>query len=85
MDKQFQTRWRQAEAELRDLCKSNSAQVQFLATKLQETQLEHQQLCTAQERQLQLEAQTLKRSQDQEQQTYSITQEHEQALQVMIV
>ena len=44
MDKQFQARWRQAEAELRDLCKSNSAQVQSLAAKLHEDELEHQQL-----------------------------------------
>ena len=49
MDKQFQTRWRQTEAELRDLCESNSSQAQTLAAKLQETQLEHQQLYTAQE------------------------------------
>ena len=82
MDKQFQARWRQAEAKLRDLCKSNRAQVQTLAAKLQETQLEHQQLYTVQERQFQIEAQTLKRSQDQEHQTYSIAaQEHERAIQ----
>ena len=54
MDKQVQAQWRQAEAELRDLCKSNSAQAQTLASKLHETQLEHQQISTAQERQLQL-------------------------------
>ena len=63
------------------MCKSNSAQVQILAVKLQETQLEHQQLYTAQERQLQLETQTLKLSQDQEQQAYSLAQEHERAIQ----
>ena len=34
MDKQLQERWRQAEAELRDLRKSNSAQVQALAARL---------------------------------------------------
>ena len=56
MDQHYQARWRQAETELRDLRKSNSAQVQSLASKLQETQLEHQQLHTVQERQLQLEA-----------------------------
>ena len=28
VDKQFQARWRQAEGELHDMCKSNSAQVQ---------------------------------------------------------
>ena len=80
-DKQFQARWRQAEAELQDLRKSNSAQAQALAAKLQETQLEHQQLYTAQKRQLQLEAQALKGSQDQEQQAYNIAQEHEGAIQ----
>ena len=31
MDKQFQARWRQAEAQLRDMCEFNSAQVQQLA------------------------------------------------------
>ena len=41
----------------------NSAQVQALASKLQETQLEHEQLYSAQERQLQLEAQALRQSQ----------------------
>ena len=81
MDKQFQARWRQAEAELRDLCKSNSAQVQSIAAKLHENELEHQQLHTAQERQLQLEAQALRRSQDLEQQACSIAQEREIALQ----
>ena len=63
MDKQYQARWRQAEAELRDLCKSNSAQAQSLASKLRETQLEHQRLYTAQEGQLQLEAQARSKSQ----------------------
>ena len=49
MDKQFQVRWKQTEAKLRELCKSNSAHVQTLTSKLHETQLEHQQLYTAQE------------------------------------
>ena len=77
MDKQFQARWRQAEAELQKLCKSNSAQAQALASKLHETQLEHQQLYTAQERQFQFEAQTLKQSQQEEQQASSIARERE--------
>ena len=77
MDKQYQARWRQAEAELRDLRKSNNAQIQSLASKLHETQLEHQQLYTAQERQLQLEAQTLRQSQHEEQQAAVLAQEHE--------
>ena len=80
MDKQFQTRWRQTEAELQDLCKSNSAQVQTLAAKLQETQLEHLQLYIAQERQLQLEAQALKQSQQQEEHAHSVAREHELAI-----
>ena len=83
MDKQYQTRWKQAEAELRDSCQSNSAQAQSLASKLQETQLEHQQLYTAQERQLQLEAQTLKQSQCEEQQAAVKTREHELSIQEM--
>ena len=58
MVKQFQARWRQAEAELRDTCESNSAQ-ETLAASLREGELEHQQLHTANERRLQLEAQAL--------------------------
>ena len=81
MDKQFQARWRQAEAELRDLCKSNSAQVQSLAIKLEETQLELQQLHNAQARQLQLEAQALKQTQQQEEHAYIVAQAHELAVQ----
>ena len=72
IDQQFQARWKRTEAELRDLCKSNSSQVQTLATKLQETQLEHQQLYTAQKRQLQLETHELRQTRDQEQQACSI-------------
>ena len=37
MDKRYQARWGQAEAEPRDLCKSNSVQAQSVASKLQET------------------------------------------------
>ena len=59
MDKQLQIRWRQAEAELRNLCESNTAQVQTFAARLRESELEHQQLHTANERQMQLEAQSL--------------------------
>ena len=59
------------------MCESNSAQVQTLAARLQESELEHQQLHTAQERQLQLEAQALRRSQDlEEQQASSIAHEY---------
>ena len=75
MDQQYQARWRQAEAELRDLCTSNSAQAQSLASKLQETQLEHQELDTAQERQLQLEAQALRQTQFEEQQAAALARE----------
>ena len=80
MHKQDQARWRQAEAEIRDLCRSNSAQVQTLADHLREKELEHQQRHTAQERQLQLEAQAFKRPQDLEQQAHSIAHEREIAL-----
>ena len=83
MDEQFQDRWKQwkqTEAELRDWCKSNSAQVQTPASKLHETQLEHQQLYTAQERQLQLEAQILRQSQHEEQQAANLAREHELAI-----
>ena len=50
MDKQFQVRWRQAEAELRDLCQSNSVQILIFAARVRESELEHQQLHTAQKR-----------------------------------
>ena len=72
MDQHYKAKWRQAEAALRDLCQSNSAQVQSLASKLQETHLEHQQLHTAQERQLQLEAQALRQAQIDEQQATAL-------------
>ena len=81
MDQHHKTRWRQAEADLRDLCQSNSAQAQSLASKLKETQLEHQQLHTAQERQLQLEAQALRQAQIEEQQAIALAREHELAIQ----
>ena len=76
-----QAKWRQAEADLTALCQSNSAQVQSLAAKLQETTLEHRELHTAQERQLRLEAQALREAQQQEQQAAQMTQEHEYAIQ----
>ena len=81
MDQHYKAKWRQAEADLRDLCQSNSTQVQPLASKLQETNLKHQQLHTAQERQLQLEAQTLRQTQVEEQQAAAITREHGLAIQ----
>ena len=62
-------------------CKSNGAQAQSLASKLQETQLEHQQLYTAQERQLQLEAQALRQTQYEEQQAAALAREQELAIQ----
>ena len=68
MDKLFQIRWRQIEAEFPDMSESNSTQVHTLAVRLRESELEHQQLRTANERQVQLEAQTLRSSQDLEQQ-----------------
>ena len=81
MDQHYKAKWRQAEADLRDLCQSNSAQVQSFASKLQETNLEHQQLHTAQERQLQLEAQTLRQAQVEEHQAAATAHEHELAIQ----
>ena len=81
MDQHCKVAWRQAEADLKALCQSNSAQVQSLAAKLQETNLEHQKLHTAQERQLRLEGQTLRQAQEQEQQAAHMTQEHEFAIQ----
>ena len=80
MDQHYKAKWRQAEADLKALCQSNSAQVQSLAAKLQETNLEHHELHTAQERQLRLEAQALRQAQEQEQQAAQVTQEHELAI-----
>ena len=77
MDQHYKAKWRQAEADLTALCQSNSAQVQSLAAKLQETDLELQELHTAQERQLRHEAQALRQAQEQEQQAAQMTQEHE--------
>ena len=62
-----------AEAQLRDMYESNSAQVQQLAESLHKSELEHQQLHIANPRRLQLEAQTLSMSQDMEQQALNIT------------
>ena len=68
MDQHYKAKWRQAEADLKAPCQSNSAQAQSLTSKLQETNLEHHELHAAQERQLRLEAQTLRQAQEQEQQ-----------------
>ena len=81
MDQHYKAKWRQAETDLKALCQSNSAQVQSLASKLQETNLEHHELHTAQERQLRLEAQALRQAQEQEQQAAQVTHEHELAIQ----
>ena len=81
MDQHYKAKWRQAEADLKALCQSNSAQAQSLAAKLQEANLEHQELHTAQERQLRLEAQALRQAQEQEQQAARVTQERELAVQ----
>ena len=81
MDQHYKAKWHQAEANLRDLCQSNSAQAQSLASKLQEANLEHQQLHTAQERQLQLEAQAVRQTQVEEQQAPATACEHELAIQ----
>ena len=81
MDQHYKAKWRQAEADLKALRQSNSAQAQSLASKLQETNLEHHELHTAQERQLRLEAQALRQAPEQEQQAAQMTQEHELAIQ----
>ena len=81
MGQHYKAKWRQAEADLKALCQSNSAQVQSLASKLQETNLEHRELYTAQERQLQLEAQALRQAQDQEQQSAMLAHAREVAIQ----
>ena len=81
MDQDYKAKWRQAEADLKALCQSNSDHVQSLASKLHETNVEHQELRTAHERQLRLEAQALREAQQQEQQTAQMTQEHEYAIQ----
>ena len=47
MDQHYKAKWRQAQADLQALCQSNSAQVQSLASKLQETNLEDHELYTA--------------------------------------
>ena len=81
MDQRYKARWQQAEADLKALCKSNSAQVQSLASKLHETNEEHQQLHTAQERQLQLEAQALRAAHERELQATQSAQESENVIQ----
>ena len=81
MDQHYKTKWQQAEADLKALCQSNSAQVQSFAFKLRETNEEHQQLHTAQERQLQLEAQTLREAHQYEQQASQSVQEYENMIQ----
>ena len=81
MGQHYKARWRQAEADLKALCQSNSAQVQSLASKLHETNEEHQQLLTAHERQLRLEAQALREAQQRELQAAQSTQEYENMVQ----
>ena len=81
MDQHYKAKWQQAEADLKALCKSNSAQVQSLASKLHETNEEHQQLHTAQERQLQLEAQALRAAHQYEQQAAQSINEYETLIQ----
>ena len=77
MDREFQPRWRQAEAQLRETPESSSGQTQQLADILPRSELEHQRLRTANERRLQLEAEALRRSQDMEQQALSIAHQRE--------
>ena len=81
MDQHYKARWQQAEADFKVLCKSNRAQVQVVASKLQETNEEHQQLHTAQERQLQHEAQILRAVHERELQAAQSAQEYENVIQ----
>ena len=81
MDQHYKAKWQQAEADLKALCQSNSAQVQSFASKLHETNEEHQQLHTAQERQLQLEAQALRAAHQYEQQAAQSVNEYENMIQ----
>ena len=81
MDQHYKAKWQQAEADLKALCQSNSAQVQSFASKLHETNEEHQQLHTAQERQLQLEAQALRAAHQYEQQAAQSVHEYENMIQ----
>ena len=81
MDQHYKAKWQQAEADLKALCQSNSAQVQSFASKIHETSEEHQQLHTAQERQLQLEAQALRAAHQSEQQAAQSVQEYENMIQ----
>ena len=81
MDQHCKAKWQQAEADLKALCQSNSAQVQSFASKLHETNEEHQQLHTAQERQLQLEAQALRAAHQYEQQAAQSVNECENMIQ----
>ena len=81
MDKEFQTRWRQADAQLKNMYESNSAQVQQRAVRQQRSELEHQQLHIANEQRLHLEAQTPRMSQNMEHQTLSIPHQKEQQTQ----
>ena len=80
IDQHYKAKWRQAEADLRALCQSSTAQVHSLASKLQESHEQNQQPTTAQERQLQLEAQSLRAAHLQEQQAAQMSQEHEFAI-----
>ena len=81
MDQHYKAKWQQAEAHLKTLCQSNSAQVQSFASKMHETNEEQQQLHTAQERQLQLEAQALRAAHQYEQQAAQSVHEYENMIQ----
>ena len=80
MDQHYKAKWQQAEADLKAICKSSSAQVQSLASKLHETNEDHQQLHAAQERQLQLEAQALRAAHQYEQQAAQSVSEYESTI-----
>ena len=83
MDQQYKAKWQQAEADLKALCKSNSAQVQSFASKMHETNVEHQQLHDAQERRIQLEAQALREAHQLEQHAAHTAQEYQEMVQAL--
>ena len=80
MAKHYKARWRQAEADLRDLCQSNSAQARPSHLSAGDTTGTP----TApywQERQLQLETKALRQAHIEEQQASALAQERELAIQ----
>ena len=83
MDQQYKAKWQQTESDLKAICQSNSAQVQFFASKMHETNVEHQQLHDAQEGRIQLEAQALREAHQHEQHAAHTAQEYQEMVQAL--